>query len=167
MKKIIAIILALSSILCIFTVNAFALNAQNVSEDVVASERILEEVTGLYDSAENAKSSGLILAKSLSLSKTSTQLLISAKTSGSTEVTKCGFTYIKLQRLLSGTWTDYSTYCYYDQYNNSTTKVFSKYVSAPKGYTYRVICEHYAEKPRLIFWTTSEKSYNETYSLAF
>lgn len=167
MKRTIAIILALSSILCIFTVNTFALNTQAISGDALTGEKILAEVNGLYDSAETMKANGLILAKSLSLSKTSTQLIISAMTSGSTDVTKCGFTYIKLQRLLSGTWTDYATYCYYDQYNNSAAKTFSQYASAPKGYTYRVICEHYAEKPYLIFWTKSETSYNVTSTLAF
>lgn len=91
----------------------------------MTGEKILAEVNGLYDSAETVKANGLILAKSLSLSKTSTQLIISAMTSGSTDVTKCGFTYIKLQRLLSGTWTDYATYFYYDQYNNSAkNKIF-------------------------------------------
>lgn len=166
MKKTIAIILVLASTLCMFSVSAFA-SSSDVRDIIITDEKVLEMVTGLYDSEENMRSDGLILAKTLSLSKTSSQLVITAKTSGSTEVTKCGFTYIKLQRLLSGTWTDYSTYCYYDQYSNSTVKTFSKSISAPKGYTYRVVCEHYAEKPRLVFWITSETSYNVTSSLAF
>ena len=83
------------------------------------------------------------------------------------DVTKCGFTYIKLQRLINGTWTDYTTYCYYDQYSESTSKTFSKSISAPKGYTYRVICEHYAEKTKLLVFKDKETSYNATSSLAF
>lgn len=163
MKKAISVLLVLISVVCIFSISAIAAEQSN-TPGLYNTEKILETVNGQYDS-ENER--GLIISRKLSLSKTSTQLLISATTTGSTEVTKCGFTYIKLQRLLNGTWTDYSTYCYYDQYNNSTTKTFSKYISAPKNYTYRVICEHYAEKPRLVFWTTSETSYNATPSLAF
>lgn len=162
LKKTISVFLALISVVCSFAISAFATEHSNTTDSYTAV-KILETVNGIYDS-ENER--GLIITKRLSLSKTSTQLFISATTTGSTEVTKCGFTYIKLQRLINGTWTDYSTYCYYDQYNNSTTKTFSKYVSAPKGYTYRIICEHYAEKPRLVFWITSETSYNATTALA-
>ena len=45
-------------------------------------------------------------------------------------VKKSGFTYIKLQRLINGVWTDYTTYCYYDQYAESNSKTFSKVISA-------------------------------------
>ncbi|MCQ2485340.1 MAG: hypothetical protein MJ168_08410 [Clostridia bacterium] len=163
MKKVISVFLVIISVMYIFPFHSLAAKQSNIS-DWYSKEIVVETAKGIYDS-ENER--GLIITKKLSLFKTSTQLLISATTTGSTEVTKCGFTYIKLQRLISGTWTDYTTCCYYDQYSNSTTKTFSRYVSVPKGYTYRVICEHYAEKPMLLFFTTSETSYNETNSLYF
>ena len=156
-------------ILLTFNVSVFA-NEVNVCETLnsdLAKESIIEEVEGLYNTNGNERATGLIVQKTLTLSKTSTQLIITAKTTGTAEVTKCGFTYIRLQRLISGTWTDYTAYCYYDQYSNSNTKTFSKSISAPKGYTYRVVCEHYAEKPRLFFGVTSETSYNQTSSLIF
>lgn len=170
MKKIISICLVLLTIFCMLSVNAFAVDL--VCEDaLIVKNDIIEEVYGLYNTDNNADVSlmatGLITSKSLKLAKTTDKLIITAKTSGSTDVTKCGFTYVKLQRLNNGTWTDYTTYCYYDQYAESTSKTFSKTISAPKGYTYRVVCEHYAEKTKLLIFKDTETSYNETSSLAF
>lgn len=170
MKKIISICLVLLTIFCMLSVNAFALDS--VGEDtLIIKDDIIEEVYGLYNTNNNTDVSlmatGLITSKSLKLAKTTDKLIITAKTSGSTDVTKCGFTYVKLQRLINGTWTDYTAYCYYDQYAESTSKTFSKTISAPTGYTYRVVCEHYAEKPKLLVFKDTETSYNVTSSLAF
>ena len=170
MKKIISICLVLLTIFCMLSVNAFALDP--VGEDtLIIKDDIIEEVYGLYNTNNNTDVSlmatGLITSKSLKLAKTTDKLIITAKTSGSTDVTKCGFTYVKLQRLINGTWTDYTAYCYYDQYAESTSKTFSKTISAPTGYTYRVVCEHYAEKPKLLVFKDTETSYNVTSSLAF
>lgn len=170
MKKIISICLVLLTIFCMLSVNAFALDS--VGEDtLIIKDDIIEEVYGLYNTNNNTDVSlmatGLITSKSLKLAKTTDKLIITAKTSGSTDVTKCGFTYVKLQRLINGTWTDYTAYCYYDQYAESTSKTFSKTISAPTGYTYRVICEHYAEKTKLLIFKDTETSYNVTSSLAF
>lgn len=159
MKKFLSLILALSVLACLGVQISFAANP-----NIAANEKIIETVQGENNTSA---SKGLIVTKSLSLSKTSTQLIISARTTGNEDVTKCGFTYIRLQRLINGQWVNYTTYCYTDQYNNSNNKTFSQYCSVPKGYTYRVICEHYAEKPRFIFWTTSETIYNQTSALAF
>ncbi|MGN0654307.1 MAG: hypothetical protein ACI4KD_05255 [Oscillospiraceae bacterium] len=170
MKKIISALVVVL-ILCSFgSVQSFALD-YNYDNCEFSSEMIVDEVHGLYDFESTNEittySTSLFKAKSITLSKTSTQLIITAQTTGIEEVTKAGFTYIKLQRLINGAWTDYSTYCYYDQFSNSNNKTFSKTISAPKGYTYRVVCEHYVEKPRLIVFKTSETSYNQTSSLSF
>ena len=143
MKKIISICLVLSYILSAISINAFAVDL--VGEEIrVVEDEIIEEVYGLYNTNNNSSvslmSTGLIVSKSLKLAKTTSSLIITATTIGNTDVTKCGFTYIKLQRLINGTWTDYSSYCYYDQYNEYSSKSFEKSISAPKGYTYRVIC---------------------------
>lgn len=152
------------------SINAFAVDL--VSEEVhVIEDEIIEEAYGLYNTNNNSSvslmSTGLIVSKSLKLAKTTSSLIITATTIGNTDVTKCGFTYIKLQRLINGTWTDYSSYCYYDQYNEYSSKSFEKSISATKGYTYRVICEHYAEKPKLLILKDTETSYNATSSLIF
>lgn len=170
MKKIISICLVLLSIFSILTINAFA--EELVVEDVLVLQNdIIEEVYGLYNTGNNSDVSlmatGLITNKNLKLAKTTDKLIITAKTSCTTDVKKCGFTYIKLQRLINGTWTDYSSYCYYDQYNESNSKSFEKAITVPKGYTYRVVCEHYAEKTKLLVFKDTETSYNVTSSLAF
>ena len=170
MKKFISICLVLLSISSMISINAFA--ADLVNEKILVIENdIIEEVYGLYNTNNSSNislmSTGLIVRKSLKLSKTSNSLIITATTEGNADVKKCGFTYIKLQRLINGTWTDYTAYCYYDQYSESTSKTFSKTISAPTGYTYRVVCEHYAEKTKLLIFKDTETSYNVTSSLAF
>lgn len=169
LKKLICVICSFVFVITMFNLSAFATEAKNENhyEIILSDETIIEEVEGVYNTNANAKATGLITQKTLKLSKTSTQLIISATTKGSDEVDKCGFTYIKLQRLVNGSWADYSTYCYYDQYNESNSKTFSKYITPPSGYTYRVICEHYAAKKTLLVFTSEETSYNETSSLSF
>lgn len=170
MKKVISILLIILSAVSMFSVNTFAKDIL-AEQTLIIKDDIIEEVYGLYNTdnntGQNIRATGLITSKSLKLSKTSDKLVITAKTSCASDVEKCGFTYIKLQRLINGTWTDYTTYCYYDQYAESTTKTFSKSISAPTGYTYRAICEHYAEKTKLLILKDKETSYNETSSLAF
>lgn len=164
MKKFLALIL---SVVLIFSASSIVSYAYEEAQVSSSNEIILEKAEGLYNSNGNERASGLINAKSISLSKTNSQLLITAQTIGTTEVSKCGFTYIKLQRLVNGSWVDYSTYCYSDLYSESNSYAFSKYVSPPSGYTYRVVCEHYAAKKVLLIFTSDETSYNETSSLYF
>lgn len=170
MKRFISICLVLLSIISVFSINAFA-QKSTIESTLVLKDGIIEEVYGLYNTNHNSDisvmSTGLITSKSLKLSKTTSSLIITAETVGIADVKKSGFTYIKLQRLINGVWTDYTTYCYYDQYAESNSKTFSKIISAPTGYTYRVICEHYAEKPRLIIFKDTETCYNATSSLVF
>lgn len=169
MKKLICIICSFVFIFSVFNISVYALetNTEITSDYALSNEDIIEEAEGIYNTNANERATGLISQKKLTLSKTSTQLIITATTKGSEEVDKCGFTYVKLQRLVNGSWTDYSTYCYYDQYNESNSKSFSKYITPPSGYTYRVICEHYAAKKTLLVFTSEETSYNETTSLSF
>lgn len=170
MKRILSIILVALSIFSVLSVNTFAQELVDKST-VVFKNNIIEEVYGLYNTNSNEKislmSTGLITYKSLKLSKTTSNLIITAETICSPDVKKCGFTYIKLQRLINGTWTNYTAYCYYDQYADATSKRFSRTISAPTGYTYRLICEHYAEKTKLLIFKDTETSYNVTSALAF
>lgn len=167
MKKITCIICSFVFIFSMFNISVVATNTETTSDYVLSNEVIIEEAEGVYNSSANTRATGLISQKTLTLSKTSTQLIISAKTKGSEEVDKCGFTYIKLQRLVNGSWTDYSTYCYSDLYSESNSYLFSTSITPPSGYTYRVIAEHYAAKKTLLIFTSEETSYNETSSLTF
>ena len=108
---------------------------------------------------------GLIAGKSVGLAKQGEKLLITASTTGANNVTKCGFTYIRLQRLEKGVWTDVKGFSWENQYANTNAKVFSASVSAPPGYTYRVVCEHYAEAPYARVFTQSATAYNVSLSV--
>lgn len=169
LKKFICVICSFILIFSLFNLSVFATEAKNEDyyEVILSNETIIEESEGIYNTNANARATGLINQKTLRLSKTSSQLIITASTKGSDEVDKCGFTYIKLQRLVNGSWTDYSTYCYSGLYSDSTTYSFSKTITPPSGYSYRVIAEHYAAKKTLLIFTSEETSYNETSSLSF
>ena len=106
------------------------------------------------------KYAGLIAGKSATLTKQGDKLLITASTTGANKVTKCGFNYVKLQKLANGVWTDMKDFTWKNQFNNTNSKVFSVAVSVPKGSTYRVVCEHYAEAPYLLALTQSAVIYN-------
>ena len=169
-KMIMAVIFALILLTVSYAIPASAIENSNKAEN----EEILETVHGIYDSYNQnvevevlVDSSSLIVEKKLTLSKKGNSLIITAITKGTGEVTKCGFTYIKLQRLINGKWQDYTAYCYTDQYSNSTLKNFTKTVTPPKGYTYRLICEHYAEKKKLLVFKDKQTVYNATASLSY
>ena len=115
-----------------------------------------------YYTYSTPKYAGLIAGKSLELTRQGDRLLLTASTTGSNKVTKCGFTYVKLQKLVNGVWTDLREYTYRDQFNSTNAKVFSVSVVVPKGYTYRAVCEHYAEAPYLQLFTQSASYYNTT-----
>ena len=169
MKKLICVICSFVFIFSLFNLSVFATEARNEDyyEIILSDETIIEEAEGVYNTKANTRATGLISQKTLTLSKSNTQLIISAKTKGSDEVDKCGFTYIKLQRLINGNWTDYSTYCYSDLYSDSNSYLFSKSITPPSGYSYRVIAEHYAAKKILLIFTSEETSYNETSPITF
>lgn len=172
MKKI-KMVLAAIFVLILLTVTCAIPASAVEAEKNEGNEEIIETVHGIYDSYDKkdvvllADSSNLIVGKKLTLSKKGNSLIITAITKGMSEVTQCGFTYIKLQRLISGKWQDYTAYCYTNQYSNSNSKTFSKTVTPPKGYTYRIICEHYAEKKKLLVLKDKQTVYNATASLSY
>ena len=140
------------------------------NQDAVINSDV-DVVYGIYNTDENSDistcASNLIIAKSISLRKSGNILILEATTKGSSEVTKCGFTYIKVQRLINNVWTDFGTFCYKDQYSDSNSMTFTSNVYGPKGYTYRAICEHYAEKKVLLGLKSKETAYNVTRTMYF
>lgn len=169
MKKIISILSAVITVFSFFTFNAYAQTPEINQESVIASDADI--VYGIYNTDEisdvNPAASNLISAKSISLKKSGNILILSAKTSCVSGVTKCGFTYIKVQRLINNVWTDFGTFCYKDQYSDSSSMTFSANVYGPKGYTYRAICEHYAEKKVLLVLKSKQTEYNATSTMYF
>ncbi|MBR1812103.1 MAG: hypothetical protein IJ766_10745 [Clostridia bacterium] len=167
MKRILCILLTVLTVSSILVTGASAGELLDEDVSLAEAEEVIESVTGIYDIEAASSSSTLIISSSLGLAKTSTKLEITASTLCASDVTKCGFTYIKLQRLINGTWVNYSAYCYSDLYDNSSYDNFSVSATVPHGYYYRVICEHYAEKPYLVFLKTTDTKYNETSSIYF
>ncbi len=149
MKKFISIILSsIIAIICLAPFNAFA--AENVIETnakydftvIENDESISIEGTSLY-------SSNLIIRNNLSIKKDGTTLKITGLTEGSSEVVKCGFTKVVIQRKKSSStsWSNYKTYK--DLYSDSTKYNLRKSITVEKGYQYRVTATHYAKKSLL------------------
>lgn len=116
-------------------------------QDIVLSDEEFEEI--LSNNPDNQimpLSSDLINRHSIAIQKNGNSLIIAGTTYGSSEVSKCGFTKVSIQRRSnsSASWSNYQTYS--DLYNNSHQYILSKSISVPSGYQYRVTCTQYAKK---------------------
>lgn len=128
--------------------------APPVVTDIVVTDEMLtqgETVTGLYDSTGiQTRAANLITENAIKLTKSGDNLLVSGYTNGIDGVDKCGYSYVTLQMLVNGTWQDYVKWT--DLYSSSNKYAFGKSVAVPHGYTYRVICNHHAEKPGILWF---------------
>lgn len=143
--------------------------APPVVTDIVVTDEMLaqgETVVGLYDSTGiQTRSANLITENSIKLTKSGDNLLVSGFTNGIEEVDKIGFSYVTLQRLVNGKWEDYVKWT--DLYASSSKYALGKSVTAAHGYTYRVICNHHAEKPGILWFRDKQDIYNETSTMYF
>lgn len=143
--------------------------APPVVTDIVVTDEFLaqgETVTGLYDSTgTQTRAANLITENSIKLTKNGDNLVVSGYTNGISGVDKCGFSYVTLQRLVNGNWEDYMNWT--DLYSSSNMYSLGKSVTAAHGYTYRVICNHHAEKPGFLWFRDKQDIYNETSTLYF
>lgn len=96
MKKIISV--CLMAVLLLLPLQIIALGDEQHDQNTQGTgEFIVETAEGLNNLESDAKSSDLFWSTSLQLAKTNNgQLAITAITKCVAEVTKCGFTYIKL-----------------------------------------------------------------------
>ena len=149
MKKYISIFLTLIIIIACFTpVTAFA--ADSSKDDVSFTQEELDLLENTSAVGISPYSTGLISGCDIRIAKQgSNTLLISGYTHGSSEVVKCGFTKVVIQRKKSSStsWSNYKTYK--DLYSNSTKYKLSKSITVEKGYQYRVTATHYAKKSLL------------------
>lgn len=116
-------------------------------QDIVLSDEKFEEIlSNNPDNQITPLSSDLINRHFIAIQKNGNCLIIAGTTYGSSEVSKCGFTKVSIQRRSnsSASWSNYQTYS--DLYNNSHQYILSKSISVPSGYQYRVTCTHYAKK---------------------
>lgn len=150
MKKIIRfLILSCLIATCLIPNAVFAAVGTDQPEwqDVTLTDEEFNAVLALNSNNEiTPYATGLITGKSIAVSKSGNTLTIAGETRGSSNVTKCGFSEVTIQKRknASSSWSDYQTYK--DLYRESTSYRLTKIVTVPSGYQYRVICTHYAKK---------------------
>lgn len=116
-------------------------------QDIELSE---EEFNNLLANNPNnsisTHTSGLITTYMISVTKSGKNLIITGRTSGTSEVVKCGFSKVTIQQRKnsSSSWSEYKSYT--DLYSESRIYSLSKTIAVPSGYQYRVTCTHYAKK---------------------
>lgn len=96
-------------------------------QDIVLSDEKFEEIlSNNPDNQITPLSSDLINRHSIAIQKNGNSLIIAGTTYGSSEVSKCGFTKVSIQRRSnsSASWSNYQTYS--DLYNNSHQYILSK-----------------------------------------
>ena len=156
MKKIIAVLLSLITLVSFSTFN---ISAADINYEVpVVVDFLLTTNTDLDVSDESTRASGLIHSIALGIATEGTNLLIQGKTLCSVEVVKCGFKDLMVQRRASSSdsWRDY--YEYGNVYIETSTALLSTTLAVARGYQYRVTCKHYAKKSLLVTQTISNTS---------
>ncbi len=145
MKKFISLFLV-----CVMSVIGFMPNtvlaSDNTTEDVYYSQDEFEQLEHVDAIYVETRASGLIAAKSLAIAKDGTKLVIRGYTQGTSEVKKCGFTEVVVERkkASASSWSEYKTYD--DLYSDSNYYSLSKSLTVTSGYQYRVTATHYAKK---------------------
>ena len=102
-------------------------------QDIVLSDEEFEEIlSNNPDNQITPLSSDLINRHSIAIQKNGNCLIIAGTTYGSSEVSKCGFTKVSIQRRSnsSASWSNYQTYS--DLYNNSHQYILSKSIAVLK-----------------------------------
>ena len=142
MKKIISIFM---TVCCFSPYYAFAAeNEENKYDCTVYQNESYASIESI-----SLYSSNLITKNSFRISKKGTSLILYGITQGNSEVVKCGFTKVVIQRKKSSStsWSNYKTYN--DLFSESNNYTLNKSVAVEKGYQYRVTATHYAKKSLL------------------
>lgn len=146
MKKYISMFLTILMIItCFAPVTAYA--SESTEDDVYFTQEEFETLEHIYAVGITPYTTGLITGNKLGIAKQdTTTLVIKGYTYGSSEVVKCGFTKVVVQRKKASatSWSNYKTYK--DLYSDSTKYNLSKSLTVEKGYQYRVTATHYAKK---------------------
>jgi len=147
-KKIIKFTLIFSLILInVFPIHAFATEKVPLWEDAEFSEEELAELYSLgTEFVANERATGLIQHGRIAVSNSGTTLLILGEVYCTTEVKKCGFKEIVVQKrtTANGEWVNIFTY--EDLYVDSDVYGVQKTLGVVAGYDYRVTCIYYAKK---------------------
>lgn len=148
MKNFIKLTLIFSLVLInIFPMHAFATEKVPQWEDAEFSEEELAELYALGTKLEfNERATGLILDGIIAVSNSGTTLYIYGELCCTTEVKKCGFKEVVVQKrtTANGDWVNIFTY--EDLYVDSDAYGLQKSLGVVAGYDYRVTCIYYAKK---------------------
>ena len=162
MKKFLSLFFTVV-MLVLFNTSAFAKSEEIIDDDFYISAQDFKNLEQVSSDGGDVSvcATGLIINKSITLAKNGDYLIIKGTTECTEEVKKCGFKYIKLQQYKNGSWVDYKTY--EDLYADSNSYTVTKSVAAEKGYSYRLVAQHYAKKSLF----STEKIVDTTSSLSF
>lgn len=150
MNKLKKIILICMSLFMMIPSTAYASdNIPDLNESVLTDEEIERIVSPYEKNYSTASTDGLIDLYVIAVQKSGSYLLVAAKTVCSTDVVKCGYTEIRIQRRtgIRNSWSDYIVY--EDLYKNSCSYIFGSKIKPQSGYQYRATCIHYAKKSLL------------------
>ena len=149
-RKVMLIFLSVvAMITCILPTTAFAANSNANTDDAIFTDAEFEALNPIYaeyKESSKARATGLISKNNLGIGKSGASLVISGYTYGSSDVVKCGFKEVVIERRKnsSASWSEYKVY--EDLYSDSATYKLNKSVTVPSGYQYRVTAIHYAKK---------------------
>ena len=151
MKKFLLSVISVVMVILTLVPTAFAANEQLPEwQDLILTQEEFDAILSnntIHTVGEDVRATGLINLYAIAISKSGTNTLnIAGKTTGTTEVVKCGFKEVVVQRRTSSSasWSDYVTY--EDLYWDQVAYVLTKTLTVPTGYQYRVTCIHYAKK---------------------
>ncbi len=148
MKKLLSVFLTILMTICCLTPN-YAFAASNSEFNAEFTQEEFEALEHVYAVSVQPYASGLIVKHTLGIAKSNGELLITGLTEGSSDVVRCGFTKVVIQRRTSSSasWSKYKEFS--DLCNNSKYYKLSKRVPVESGYQYRVSATHYAKKSML------------------
>ena len=157
MKRYVSLLICITLMFSFFAIDIRAID-DNSFIPYVGEFNITSDISENTYSEGNTRATGLIQGYSLYLTKTGTTLNIMGQTYGSTEVVRCGFKNLTIERRKTSNddWEDY--YEYGNYYLDATVCSLDTTLVVESGYQYRISCKHYAKKNLLSVQTIANTS---------
>ncbi|MBO5397225.1 MAG: hypothetical protein J6A97_10135 [Clostridia bacterium] len=147
-KKIKSVFIIVLCFISIFSFQTFALEKNDIEvSNIVLSQEKINEILALGNTyTPDERATGLIVSATAAINDDHKLLQFVGTILCMTNVVKCGFENIVVQRRTSSSssWTHY--YTFDDSYGDTNAHSVVKAVTTNTGYEYRVICNLYAKK---------------------